>query len=149
MRWKRRGANLGRSRWKLTVEPSPLPSPEGTGTSRRRVDLGKEEGDDHGRRGRWWAEHGGGAPEGGGGPSLRSLPEKLGGGGLDLGRRRLSVAALGLARAVASLPDPWRRGTFPRGNDAGRAGIPPQRIRPNIALDFPGSIWPVIFSPRE
>ena len=63
----------------------------GAGTLRRRVDLGKEEGDDHGRRGRWWAEHAGGAPEGGGGPSLRSLPGKLGGGGLDLGRRRLAA----------------------------------------------------------
>ena len=81
----------------------------GAGTSRGRVDLGKEEGDDHGRRGRWWAEHAGRAPEGGGGPSLRSLPEKLGGEGLDLGRRRLSVAALAVSL------EPWLLSLTPGG----------------------------------
>jgi len=138
MRWKRRGANLGRSRWKLTAEPPPLPSPEGTGTSRRRGDLGKEERDDHGRCGRWWTEHGGGAPEGGGGPSLRSLPEKLGGEGLDLGRRRLSVAALAVSL------EPWLLSPTPRGverfpGETTRVG---QGCPPNESVQTSRSISP-------
>lgn len=112
---------------------------------RQREDLGKEEGDGCGPspslEGSLDPEH----PR----EQVRGVASVAGAGARRRRRRGAGSWSTRIARDVGFLSDLWGRGFSSRGNDVGRAGLPPVQMHPNVAAGLPGPTQPEVLWPRE